>query len=157
MLLTPHTFVGIAIGATISNPVVAVPFSFAMHYFGDMVPHWDFYSHTTKEERLHGWRPIAVMADLTVGVTVGLTATLYALWALGGSQLALRIFLCGVAAVLPDVLEAPHIFLQKETKVLGALTRIQKKLQFQAPLPWGAISQLLVILVSLTVILNSLK
>jgi len=157
MLLTPHTFVGIAIGVAIQNPVVAVPVSFVMHYFGDMVPHWDFYSHTTKEERLRGWRPIAVMADLTIGVAIGLTATLFALWYLGNAQLALRVFLCGIAAVLPDALEAPHIFLQKETKILGALTNIQKKMQFQAPLPWGAISQLLVILVSLTLILSSLK
>lgn len=157
MLLTPHTFVGIAVGAAISNPAVAIPLSFVMHYFGDVMPHWDFYSNTTKEERLHGWRPIAVMADLTLGVAIGLTVTLYALWVLGNPQLALRIFLCGIAAVLPDALEAPYIFLQKETKFLGKLTKIQKKLQTQAPLPWGAISQLLVILVSSALILSSLK
>jgi hypothetical protein len=157
MLLTPHTLVGIAIGTVIQNPAIAVPISFLSHYVGDVMPHWDFFSHTSREERLRGWRPIAVMADMTIGVAVGLTATFYALWALNNSALAIRIFLCGIAAVLPDVLEAPHIYMQKDPRGLGTLTKIQKKLQVQAPLPWGIISQLLVILASVSLIYSSLR
>jgi hypothetical protein len=156
MLLTPHTFVGVAIGATIQNPQAAVPISILMHFLGDLVPHWDFYSNTTKEERRVGWRPIAVMADLTIAVAVGLTATLYALWVVKDSALALNIFLCGIAAVLPDALEAPHIFLNKDIFPFTILVNIQRKLQFQAPLPWGVISQLLVIAVSYAVTLSSM-
>ncbi len=156
MLLTPHTFVGMAIGVSIQRPELAVPLSIAMHFLGDLVPHWDFYSHTTKEERRKGWRPIAVMADLIVGVAAGLVTTLYALWVLKDTPLALNIFLCGIAAVLPDALEGPYIFMDKEPKVLQGFTRLQRKMQFQIPLPWGAISQVLVIAISLLVILNSL-
>ena len=156
MLLTPHTFVGVAIGASISNPFVAVPLSIAMHFLGDAVPHWDFYSNTTREERLKGWRPLAVMADLIIAVAVGLTATYYALWVLKDTNTATSIFLAGIAAVLPDALEGPYIFMQKETGVLNVLTNIQRKMQFQAPLPWGIITQLIVILVSLLVISSSI-
>ena len=148
MLLTPHTFVGLAIGASVSNPYIAVPLSFVMHFFGDKVPHWDFYSNTEKHQRREGWRPIAVMADLVAGVFVGLTATYYSLWVLNDTSLATNIFLCGIASVLPDALEGPYIFMKKEPKLLRPITLVQKKMQFQAPLPWGMITQIIVVLVS---------
>ncbi len=157
MLLTPHTFVGIAIATAIPNPFIAVPLSFFSHFVGDRVPHWDFYSNTQKEERLKGWRPVAVMLDLVIGVAVGLTTTLYTLWVLKNSHLALNIFLCGIASVLPDVLETPYIFGKSEPKILSYLTSIQRRIQFQAPLPWGIISQIVIITASLILILNSIK
>lgn len=148
MLLTPHTFVGLAIGASISNPIVAVPLSFIMHFIGDKVPHWDFFSNTEKYQRREGWRPLAVMADLVVGVALGLTATYYALWVLNDSSLAMNIFLCGIASVLPDALEGPYIYMKKEPAILKPITKIQKAMQFQAPLPWGILTQIGVIAVS---------
>jgi hypothetical protein len=156
MLLTPHTFVGVAIGSTVPDPALAVSLSFIMHFIGDVVPHWDFYSNTTKEERVKGWRPIAVMADMACGIAIGLTATYYALWVLDKPTLALTIFLSGIASVLPDALEAPYIFMHKTGGPLGLLAKIQSALQFQAPLPWGVITQILVILVSLGMSLGSL-
>ena len=157
MLLTPHTFVGIAIGVAIPNPFIAVPLSFFAHFVGDRVPHWDFYSNTPKEERLKGWRPVAVMFDLVIGVAVGLTATLYTLWVLKNPHLSLNIFLCGIASVLPDVFETPYIFGKSEPKILSYLTSFQRKIQFQAPLPWGIISQILIVTVSLILILGLIK
>lgn len=155
MLLTPHTFVGIAIATSIPNPIISVPLSFLMHFAGDKVPHWDFYSNTKKEERLIGWRPLAVMADLVAGVAVGLTFTYYALWVTFDTSLALNIFLCGIASVLPDALEGPYIFMKYEPKFLRHLTNLQRKAQFQAPLPWGILSQVFVVLVCLLLIYNS--
>jgi hypothetical protein len=156
MLLTPHTFVGVAIGATVANPLIAVPLSFLMHFAGDKVPHWDFYSNTKKEERLVGWRPLAVMADLMTGVAIGLTFTYYTLWVVGDTSMALNIFLCGIASVLPDALEGPYIFMKKEPRFLQPITQIQKRMQFQAPLPWGLLTQVGVIVISAVVILNKL-
>ena len=157
MLLTPHTFVGVAIATAIPNPFIAVPLSFALHFAGDMVPHWDFFSNTKKEERLVGWRPLAVMADLVIGVAVGLTFTLHTLWVLHNPSLALNIFLCGIASVLPDALEGPYIYMQKNPKILNWLTKTQSKMQFQAPLPWGVITQIFVIFVCLSLILSSVR
>ena len=156
MLLTPHTLTGIAIGATVSNPLIGMPLAIIMHFVGDLVPHWDFYSHTSKEERRTGWRPLAVMGDLVCGVSIGLTFTLFALWVKNDTNLALRIFLCGIGSVLPDALEGPHIYFHKEPKILELISSIQNKVQFQAPLPWGIITQFVVILFSLGIILNSL-
>ncbi len=156
MLLTPHTMTGLAIGATVSNPIIGFPLSILMHFVGDLVPHWDFFSGTVNEQRRVGWRPLAVMADLVVGVAVGLTITLYALWVKGESAIAFNIFICGIGSVLPDVLEGPHIYFHNEPKILKLISGTQSKLQFQAPLPWGIITQALVMIVSLLIISGSL-
>lgn len=156
MLLTPHALVGIAIGTTVQNPYIAVPLSIASHFAGDLIPHWDFFSGTKKEERRVGWRPIALMADLVLGVAIGLTVTLYILWVKKQPPLALNIFLCGIGSVLPDVLEAPYIYMKDEPKFTTAIAKVQSKLQFQAPLPWGVISQTLVMFLSFLIIASSL-
>jgi hypothetical protein len=145
MLLTPHVFVGMAIAKAIPNPLVAIPLSLLLHFLGDKVPHWDFYSNTSREERLKGWRPVAVMADFGLGIAVGLTFTLYALWVQNDSALAVRYFLCGIVSVLPDALETPHIFTATKYRWVENLTRIQRRMQTQAPLPWGIITQMLVV------------
>lgn len=157
MLLTPHVFVGVAIATTVPNIAISVPLSFMMHFIGDLVPHWDFYSNTTKEQRITGWRPVAVMADLIIGVGVGLTSTYYSLWYLNDPTLALSVFLCGIASVLPDALETPHIFLKNEPRVLKILSSLQSTLQFQAPLPWGIYSQLAVIVFASYIITTFLR
>jgi len=156
MLLTPHTFVGVAVASSIPNPFISVPLTLILHFAGDAVPHWDFFSQTKKEERITGWRPIAVMADLILGVCVGLSFTLYALWVEGNSSLALNIFLCGIASVLPDALEAPYIYMKEEPNFLRPLTKAQRKAQFNAPLPWGIITQIVVVFSALLLILNSI-
>ncbi len=149
MLLTPHTLVGVAIATNISNPYIAIPIAFISHFLGDKVPHWDFYSNTKKEERIKGWRPLAVMGDLAVGVAVGVTYTTYFLWVKQDLSLALVTFICGIASVLPDALSGLTIIGGKENKFLELLNKIQSKMQFQAPLPWGILTQVGVILISL--------
>jgi len=149
MLLTPHTFVGIAIATNITNPFFAFILAFLSHFLGDKVPHWDFYSNTKKEERTKGWRPLAVMADLAIGVAVGIAFTTYFLWNKDNPYIAFNVFICGIAAVLPDALSSLDLFLGKSNKFLNVLNSIQSKMQFQAPLPWGIITQFIIILLSL--------
>jgi hypothetical protein len=149
MLLTPHTIVGIAIATNVSNPYLAVILAFLSHFLGDKVPHWDFYSNTKREERTVGWRPLAVMGDLAVGVAVGVAFTCYFLWVKNNPQTALTVFICGIASVLPDALSSLSIVGGKENKFLKILNKVQSKMQFQAPLPWGIITQILVVLISL--------
>lgn len=155
MLLTPHTFVGVAIAALVPNPLIAVPLAFIGHFLGDKVPHWDFYSNTKKEERTIGWRPLAVMGDMAVGVAVGVGFTSFAYFELNNTLLAINIFLCGVFSVLPDALSSLDLFLGKKHPLLNLLNRAQSAMQFQAPLPWGILTQLLVIAISLYLFLNS--
>lgn len=155
MLLTPHTIVGVAVATSVPEIGLAVPISFVLHFLGDMVPHWDFYSDTTKEERIRGWRPLALMADLAIGVAVGMTFTLYALWVLQSPQMALNIFLCGIASVLPDAITGPSIYIKTPNGISKLIHKIQGKLQYQIDLPWGIVTQILVTIFALLLTSNS--
>jgi hypothetical protein len=157
MLLTPHTLVGVAIASAIHNPIIAVPVAFGFHFLGDLVPHWDFYSKTTREQRVKGWRPVAVMAEMGLGIAVGMYFTLQALWVYHDSMQALNIFLCGIASVLPDVLTGPDIYFDKRLKMFRWIHTLQSKLQNQAKLPWGMLSQVAVVAFCLLMISNSAK
>ena len=148
MLLTPHVFVGLVIARVIPNPLLAIVLSLLSHFLGDLVPHWDFFSRTKKEECLRGWRPIAVMADFGLGIAVGVFFVLNALWVKSNSNLALTNFLCGISAVLPDALEAPYLYMDKTPFGLKHLLALQRKMQVQAPFLVGISTQLAVIIMS---------
>lgn len=156
MLLTPHTFVGVAVAATVPQTGIAVFISFILHFIGDLIPHWDFYCGTTKEERLKGWRPLAVMADLSIGIAVGLTFTLYALWVLKNPNLSLNIFLCGIASVLPDAITGPALYVKNSNGISKICHKIQSRLQNQTSFLFGIATQIIVVIFSLLLISNSI-
>ncbi len=155
MLLTPHTLVGLAVASVIKNPLIAFPVSVGMHYLGDMIPHWDFFSNTNEEQRVSGWRPLAVAGELSLAVATGTAAVLYALWLVNDPALAFRLLICGIGGVIPDLLSGLKMYLKNLNGLLKINSRIQEKLQFQAPLPWGILTQLLVSGFSVLVILGS--
>lgn len=155
MLLTPHTLVGLAVATVVKNPLIAFPVSIGMHYLGDMVPHWDFFSGTTEEERVSGWRPLAVAGELSLAVSAGTASVLYALWIVNDPTLAFRMLICGIGGVLPDLLSGMTMYLKNLNGLLKINNRVQAKLQFQSPLPWGILTQILVSAFSALVILGS--
>lgn len=156
MLLTPHTLVGTAIALSIPNPIIAIPTSLIFHFLGDLMPHWDFFTNNEREKRFRGWVPIAIMADMSFGVAIGVGFTLYAYWFLGGTLSALNVFACGIASVLPDILTGPSIYMENVHPFFNAVHKLQSKLQTSANPPLGIITQLVVIIVSLYLILHSL-
>lgn len=154
MLLVPHTIVGIAIGVAVPNPYIAVPLSFGLHFLGDLVPHWD-YCYKSHDGVVDKYYPLKVMADMSLGIGLGLFFTFYALWQMQNPGLALNIFLSGIAAVLPDALMGPAMFDENAGGIPRLIYKIQNRIHFQAPLPWGLISQVIVAGICLLLILNS--
>ncbi len=154
MLLTPHTIVGITVASSIYNPLVAAPLAFLLHFAGDVLPHWDFYTNTTKEQKISGWRPLAVMLDFGMAIAVGLTATLYALWVLQDALLAANIFLCGIASVLPDALTGPSIYMKDAPKFFKMMHAFQRKINNSANMFYGIITQVAVVLICFFLLAN---
>lgn len=154
MVLTPHVIVGIAVATAIPNPYIAVPTAFVLHFFGDLVPHWD-YTYISDSGKIDKLYPLKVMMDMGLGIGFGMFFTLYALFVLKNPATALNIFLCGITAVLPDAIVAPTIF-DPETKGLPKLMfKFQSFVHFHAKLPWGLVSQVIVSAFCLLLILNS--
>jgi hypothetical protein len=149
--------VGIAIGASVQNPFIAVPLAFVTHYVGDLVPHWDFFDHfPTKKEMFSGWPVKAFFADVIFGIALGLGFTLYALRILGDTNLALNIFLCGIASVTPDGMYAPILFVDRKNKLLRFSYRIQGKMHSHAGALWGNITQFGVLILAFLLTVNLL-
>lgn len=158
MLLTPHTAVGIVVAAAVREPLLAVPLSFLLHFVGDLVPHWDFFSETkSSEERKEGWQIAGIIFDVALGVGIGLSATLYALWILWDARLAITIFLSGIASILPDAISGTELYFNKSNAFVKWIGKIQEKNQWQAPLPWGIITQVIVLFVCALLSLSLLK
>jgi hypothetical protein len=142
MLSTPHTLVGLLVGAAVQNPYVAVPLAFLSHYVGDLVPHWDVYKEFPEPEgEKTRWKPAAIFLDQILGVAIGLSVTLYALWVNHDPQTAIRLFLCGIAAVTPDALYVPLFFWQSKNKLILLNFKIQQLFHFQANALVGNICQ----------------
>jgi len=154
MLLMPHTLAGIAIAASVPNPIISIPLSIIMHFVGDMIPHWDLYDKRTDERT--GWVDLGIMLDLVLGVAFGIFFTLYSLWILHNTSLALNILACGIFSVLPDAIMAPALYIKNPPKISKIMFGIQKKLHNHTALPYGLITQLLVVLLCLLLISGSL-
>jgi hypothetical protein len=154
MILTPHAVVGVAIATLIPNPYIAVPTAFFLHFAEDLIPHWD-YDRVKKNGELDKYYPLKVMADLSLGIAFGLSFTLYALFKLNNPALATNIFLCGVFSAVPDLIMAPILFNPDVQGIPRKMYKIQSKLHFHMPLPWGLISQIVVSGVCLFLILSS--
>ena len=130
MLETPHALVGMVIVAAIPNPLVSLPLAFLSHFAVDMLPHWN-------------WEPDARPLSL-----LGIVLDLILLEILIGylafrSPLQLNLAAGAFFAVLPDLLEAPHIFLGFENRYLQRLLQFQKSIQNRAPIFPGIVTQVL--------------
>lgn len=157
MLLAPHTMVGLAIGATIQNPFIAVPLSFAMHFAGDLIPHWDFFDHfPNKEELFKGWQGKLFITDLSLGIALGLGFTFYALTN-QNPYLAMNMFLCGIAAVTPDAMYAPIVFVNSKNKIIRFFYNFQVKAHSHAGAIYGNITQIAVLILAFLMTANLLR
>lgn len=157
MLATPHTIVGLAVGALIQNPLLAVPAAFVSHYFGDLVPHWDVYEEfPAPEGKKARWQPVVIFFDIILGVAIGLSVTLYALWVKHDAMLAARLFMCGIAGVTPDALYVPIFFWESKNKLLLLNLKIQQIFHIKANAIIGNICQWSVATCAFLVISNLL-
>ncbi len=157
MLATPHTLVGIAIGAAIPNPYLAIPLSFIAHYAGDLIPHWDIYPHFPSPEEQKTWKNLLIVADILLGITLGISLTLYALWVVHKPEVALNMFLCGLTAVLPDAMYGPVFLAHSKNKLLNLNIAIQHKLHIQSDALWGNLTQWSIAIIAFLATLNSIR
>ena len=92
MVLTPHILVGAALGASISNPVMAVVGAFALHFALDAIPHWDYDIYSSRKKAA-----LKVGADLAIaGITI-----LLLIWRMPIEQ-QINTLIGGFFGVLPD-------------------------------------------------------
>lgn len=149
MLETPHVIVASAIAIKTGNPFLALGFALISHFVLDEVPHWNPHI-TTKEGdvKVIDRRSMKIIiADSTLALISG---SVIALSALPDHKKMALVLACSFMAILPDLVEAPYIFLGYRKKFLKKWLSFQKKHQFNTNIIWGLTVQVLTIIASLT-------
>ena len=151
MLELPHVLVGAAIATSVSNPVLAFPLALASHFITDYVPHWN--PHINTEIKKYGsitQKSLLILAADSGGALV-LGASIAYLKSQSLSQF-LVIMACCLMAVLPDVLEIPYYFFKQKIKWMEDLITFQRSHQWNVPVLWGMLAQIIVSLGALFII-----
>jgi hypothetical protein len=151
MLELPHVLVGAAIGNSISNPLLSLPLSLISHFVTDYVPHWN--PHINTEIKKYGSiskKSLLILAADSSGALILGSSIAYL-----KSQSFLQFLLimaCCLLSVLPDVLEIPYYFFKKKIKWMERLIDFQRSHQWNVPVLWGILSQIIVSLGALFII-----
>ena len=138
MLLTPHTAAGIAIGAAVHNPILAIPLAFLSHFGLDWIPHWDDVG--LGDLRHSGRLSRRTLRTIILDMLVSLSLLLYFLyWAMPDYGVGMTIIASAFAANLPDLFYVPMVFLKKRWGWAVWFAKLQSRIQerSRAPLVLG--------------------
>jgi hypothetical protein len=153
MLETPHVMVGAAIATKIANPLLAIPLALGSHFLLERIPHWN--PHLKTETDKYG-KPTTQTTIITTvdAVTALISGSLIASRALPNTSHAITIFLACFFSVLPDLIEGPYFFMGVRNKWILSYIMWQKKIQEDAKLIPGLLTQIAIIRASLWWILG---
>ena len=139
MLETPHALVGMAVVTLIPNPLISLPLAFISHFIVDMLPHWNWKPDT---------RPLSLL-----GIILDLILLeIIAVYLIARSSQPIILAAGSFFAILPDLLEAPYIFLGFENKYLQKLLKFQKSLQNNVSVLPGILTQVLLAAICLLIL-----
>lgn len=148
MLETPHVLVGVAIATKIPNPIISIPLALASHFVLEGLPHWNphLYTETEKYGQPTRKSTLFTAVDSSIALTTG---SLIAFSHLPDLAFAFTIFFSAFAAVLPDVIEAPYLYLKYRKPWLKKYILWQRSIQADAQPFWGLFTQILIIIAAL--------
>lgn len=145
MLETPHALVGAAIAVKLGNPILSIPLALASHFILEKVPHWN--PHLYTEMKIFGKPAQKSTVIAAVDSLIALTgSSLIAFSQLPNLSLTLTVLLSAFAAVIPDVIEAPYLYLGYKKPWLKKYILWQRGIQADAKPFWGLLTQVLTIL-----------
>lgn len=136
MTATAHALIGAAIATKVANPLLGIPLAIASHFIADLVPHWDAGTNHREKSVLR----LRVEAALDVILGFSLAFLLFR------NLVELPyLFTMIIAAQLPDWLEAPAWMFGIKIPPFSWMDWIGHKLQSRMQLPWGLITQIVIV------------
>lgn len=153
MLETPHVTVGAAIAFKVANPALAIPLALGSHFVLEKVPHWNPHLNTEKQKygRVTDTSTKIVIVDVFISILIGCGISYLALPNVAHS---LTILLASFAAALPDIIEGPYFFLNKDSKLIERWVKFQKSIQVDTSIIPGLLTQALTVIVAFLWILK---
>ena len=136
MTATAHALIGASLAVKFANPLLGIPLAIASHFIADLIPHWDAGTNRRKKS-LNRLREEAA-ADVLLG---------FALVFLIFRNFVDPIYLFSmvIAAQLPDWLETPSSKFGIKIPPFTWVEALGHKLQSRRQLPWGLVTQVVVV------------
>jgi hypothetical protein len=145
MTATAHALIGASLAAKIANPLLGIPLAIASHFLVDLIPHWDAGTNHRKKSQ------VRLVAEAALDVLLGFALA----FLIFRNQVDLRyLFVMIIAAQLPDWLEAPSFMLGIKIPPFSWMDWIGHKIQSRIQLPWGLLTQIVVVGLALLVTVN---
>lgn len=136
MTATAHALIGASIATKIANPYVGIPLAILSHFIADLVPHWD--AGTNHRDKSLSRLKIEAAFDVLLGFAL-------AFLLFRNSVEPIYLFTMIIAAQLPDWLEAPSWMFGFKVPPFSWLDWLGHKLQSRLQLPWGLVTQVVVV------------
>ncbi len=140
MTATSHAIIGTFIAVRFIDPVVAVSLAVVSHYLLDIVPHWD--SGTNRRQKSEKRFLTEAIIDASISLVVSFLIYYY----IFGLTNYFYLYLVVGFSLLPDIVTMLTRFVfKKKSPLWNWNNRLQSKLNQKLALPWGILTQIIVI------------
>lgn len=145
MTATAHALIGAGLAVKIANPIIGIPIAIISHFITDLIPHWDLSTNHIQKS------PTRLKVEATLDVLLG-----FALVILIFRNLVDPVYLAVmvIAAQSPDWLKAPSDMFGLKVPPFSWLDWLGHKLQWRLQLPWGLVTQIVVVAIILLLTLD---
>ena len=146
MTATAHALIGASIALKVANPILGIPLAIISHFIADLIPHWDAGTNHRQKSLMR------LRVEAALDVLLGFALVYLIFRNLVDPR---YLFVMVIAAQLPDWLEAPSFMFNINVPPFSWLDWLGHKIQSRAQLPWGLITQIVV--VSLVIFLATIN
>lgn len=136
MTATAHALIGAAIAAKVINPYLGIPLAILSHFAADLIPHWD--EGTNHKQKSATKLRIQAVFDVLLGFAL-------AFLIFGRVVDETYLFVMIIAAQLPDWLESPAFMFNVKIPPFSWMYWVSHNLQSRMQLPWGLVTQVVVV------------
>lgn len=145
MLSTTHSLTSALIVSRIPSPTISFPLIIISHYLFDAIPHWDTGSGLTNGAKTKKRAFIDTLIDL------GIAAILVFFIFQAGKALSAKLWLGVLVGIMPDIVEAPALFLEYRPFPIDWLEKFHNSFHRRWQFPYGLIPQIIIIFVVLLI------
>ena len=138
MTATAHALIGASLAVKVANPAIGIPLAIISHFIADLVPHWDAGTNHRQKSMMR------VRFEATLDVLLGF-ALVVILFRNFAQTNPVYLFSMVIAAQLPDWIEAPSWMFGFKVLPFSWLDWLGHNLQSRAQLPWGLVTQIVVV------------
>jgi hypothetical protein len=148
VLETPHFIVGVSLATKVTNPLLAFPLALGSHFVLDKIPHWNphLFTEKTKFGKITKRSRLFVVIDVSIAIVAGL---LISSLSFPNTKQAITVFIAGLLAISPDIVEGPYYFFNLKSKLIERWVLWKKSIQSDTTLVFGVLTQIAIIIAAL--------